>query len=128
MKGAISFGVDENGKIFSDSISLRYDAEVEPTALEAEALKYIVEAAGPVKLYRRSDNYLTVCNQAGNDFCRLKASERAKWISLDIWSCDFQEDPRLAGVANKNQRHWKIKLNDFSDIEKYSDIIKAASK
>lgn len=128
MKGAISFGVDENGNFFSDSISSRYNTEAEPTTFETEALKYIIDAAGPVKLYRRSDNFLTVCNQEGNDFCRLKATERAKWISLDMWNCDFQEDSRLASVTNKNQRHWKIKLNNFKDIESYSDIIKAASK
>ena len=127
MKGAINFGVDENGKFFYESMTARYETEVDPTPIEAEALQYIIGAAGPVKLYRRSDSYLTICNESGNDFCRLKATERAKWFSLEM-PFEFFEDERLAGVTNKNQRHWKIKLSSLDEIEKYSDIIAAASK
>ena len=127
MKGAITFGIDENGKFFYESATTRYNTEVEPTAIEAEALKYIIEAAGFVKLYRRSDSYLTICNESENDFCRLKATDRAKWFSLDMPK-EYYNDSRLNDVQNKNQRHWKIKLNKIEDIAKYSDIIKASSE
>lgn len=128
MAGVFSFGIDENGNFFYESMSKRYTTEVEPTEIEAEALKHIVEAAGEVKIYRRSDNYLTICNDAGNDFCRLKATDRAKWFSLDMDGSEYREDPRLTGVKNKNQRHWKIPLNTLDDIASYSDIIKASAK
>ncbi len=126
MKGAITFGIDESGKFFYESMNTRYDTEVEPTELEAQALADIIEAAGAVKIYRRSDAYLTICNESGNDFCRLKATDRAKWFSLEV-PVEYQNDSRLDDVQNKNQRHWKIKLHSLDDIIVYSDIIKAAS-
>lgn len=126
MSGVISFGFDKNNEFIYDSMTDRYEKEVTPTEIEAEALKYITDSAGAVKLYRRTESYLTICNESGNDFCRLKATERAKWFSLDM-PFEFYEDERLADVSNKNQRHWKIKLKSFDDIAKYSDIIKASS-
>lgn len=126
MKGVFSFGIDDNGKFFYESMTDRYETEVEPTELEAEALKYIIDAAGAVKIYRRTDAYLTICNESGNDFCRLKATERAKWFSLDM-PFEYYEDERLKDVQNKNQRHWKIKLKSIEDVVKFADIIKAAS-
>lgn len=126
MKGVFNFGIDENGKFFFDSLTQRYTTEVEPTELEAEALALIIEATGPVKIYRRSDAYLTICNESGNDFCRLKATDRAKWFSLEV-PPEYQNDSLLADVKNKNQRHWKIQLQSLDDIVAYSDIIKAAS-
>ena len=129
MSGVFTFGIDENGKFFYESMNSRYTTEVEPTDLEAEALKYIVDAAGEVKIYRRTDNYLTICNASGNDFCRLKATERAKWFSLDMDGSKYRDDPRLSGVKNKNQRHWKIQLSAFEKLASYADIIKeSASK
>lgn len=127
MKGVLSFGFDENGKFIYESMTDRYDTEVEPTPLEGIALKHIIGASGPVKLYRRSDAYLTICNESGNDFCRLKATERALWFSLDMPQ-EYYTDERLADVPNKNQRHWKIKLKTIEDIDTYADIIKAASQ
>lgn len=128
MKGVINFGVDENGKFFFESMTSRYLTEVEPTELEAEALNLICSALDTsVKLYRRSDAYLTICNEEGNDFCRLKVSERAKWFSLDMDKSMFREDQRLECVQNKNQRHWKIKLKGVEDISLYSDIIKESA-
>ena len=76
MKGVFSFGIDENGKFFYESMTDRYDTEVEPTEMESEALKQIIDVTGAVHLYRRSDSYLTICNDSDNDFCRLKATPR----------------------------------------------------
>ena len=127
IKGAFSFGIDEDGKFFYTSATDRYDTEVEPTELEAQALEHIIPITGAVKLYQRSDSYLTICNEGGNDFCRLKVTPRTMWFSLDM-PFAYYEDPRLEHVPNKNQRHWKIKLSSIDDIDLYSDIIKAASE
>jgi hypothetical protein len=61
----------------------------------------------------------------GGDFCRLKATDRAKWFSLDLWRATdkIKNDERLQIVKNKNQRHWKIPLSRISDIEQYSSFI-----
>ena len=129
MKGIMSFGIDENGKFFFESSTQRYITEVEPTEYEAKALAYICEAAeSPVKLFRRSSNYLTICNEAGNDFCRLKATEKALWFSVDMWTNNVADRPSLSAVQNKNQRHWKINLNRVEDIALYSDVIAEASR
>lgn len=127
VKGVFSFGIDGNGKFIYSSATGRHETEVEPTDMEAEALAYIIYEVGEVKLYQRSDAYLTICNEGGNDFCRLKVTDRTKWISIDVPQ-EFYDDPRLENVPNKNQRHWKIKLNRIDDIALYSDIIKAASE
>lgn len=129
MKGAIQFGIDEDGKAFFYSATDKYTTEVEPTEQEAVALAEILKAVDcPIKLYRRSGAYLTICNEAGRDFCRLKASSRVLWISIDMWSCSFENDPRLASVQNKNQRHWKVNLDLVKDIGLYADILKEAAK
>ena len=101
--------------------------ELDP--IEKEAVMYISNAVDcPIKIYQRSNSYLTICNESGNDFCRVKASSRTLWISLDMNNTGFEDDERLAFVPNKNQRHWKITLSDLEKINEYSDIIKACSK
>lgn len=129
MNGEISFGVDENGKFFYVSGTQRYSTEVEPTKKEAQALAHILAAVdGPVKFYRRSNDYLTICNEAGNDFCRLKASDKVLWFSLDMWTNKVADRPSLSAVQNKKQRHWKIKLDSIDDIEQFNDVIAEAAK
>ena len=127
MNGVFSFGIDEDGKFFFESATDRYDTEVEPTEIEAEALKHIINVTGAVHLYDRSGDYLTICNDSDVDFCRLKATPRSLWFSLDVPD-EFKNDERLASVPNKNQRHWKIKLKSIDEIGNYADIIEAASK
>lgn len=101
--------------------------ELDP--MEKEAVNYISKAVNaPIKLYARSNSYLTICNESGNDFCRVKASPRTLWMSLDVSNTGCEGDERLAFVSNKNQRHWKITLTDLEEIEEYADIIRACSK
>lgn len=129
MKGVFSFGVDENGKFFYVSGTQRYLTEVEPSEIEAQALEEILAPVNaPVKLYRRSDDYLTICNEAGNDFCRLKATENTLWFSLDMWTNKVADRPSLERVKNKKQRHWKIKIDSIEEIKLFSDVIAEASK
>lgn len=129
MNGEISFGIDDNGKFFWISGTQRYLTEVEPNAIEAQALARICAAANvPVKCYRRSSDYLTICNEAGNDFCRLKATENVLWMSLDMWTNKVQDRPSLDRVRNKRQRHWKIKLNSIEEIDLFADVIAEAAR
>lgn len=103
---------------------------LEVSECESKALSIISEilsGKGEFRLERRSESYLTLI--AGEyDFCRLKATERTNWISLDMWRCseNVKNDEKLNGVTNKNQRHWKIQLSDIYDIKNYADIIVAS--
>lgn len=129
MKGALSITVDKNGKVIIESIANR--TEVEVTELESEAVKIIADIIGDVELERRTDSYLTVLNQEGNDFCRLKITERTMWFSFDMnpdIMPQYVSDPRLDSVKNKNQRHWKVKLSCVDELKDYMDIIEASSK
>lgn len=101
--------------------------ELDP--IEQDAVSYILKAVDdPIKFCLRSNSYLTICNESGNDFCRLKATPRTLWFSLDVSNTGCEGDERLAFVQNKNQRHWKITLNDIEELEEYADIIRACSK
>ncbi len=133
MKGVIGFEFDENGHLVIDSAVDRYTTEVKPTVLEKEAMELIYTAVGDladkIKPYARTDNYLTLCGEEyQDDFCRIKATDRAKWISLDMDGSPFRDDPRLSFVKNKNQRHWKIQLFEIKDITDYADIIQASAE
>ena len=129
MKGELSFGIDENGHFFYVSGTQRYSTEVEPTEKEAQALAQILAAVdAPVKFYRRSNDYLTICNEAGNDFCRLKAADKVLWFSLDMWTNKVHDRPSLDRVGNKKQRHWKIKVDSIEEISLFADVIAEAAK
>lgn len=98
---------------------------------ESEALSIIKKSlpeSADIKLERRTHSYLTLVVGECGDFCRLKASERAKWFSLDLWNAsdEIKNDVRLQIVKNKNQRHWKIPLSCISDIEQYFPFINVA--
>lgn len=81
-----------------------------------------------IRLQRRSNSYLSFINQQNNDFLRLKAGVKSSWISIDTWkmSEDMKNDSRFDNVKNKNQRHWKILLDDLDDIKLHCDLIIAA--
>lgn len=127
MKGAFYIEYDENGHVIISS-PFDSDGEIELTDLEKEAVSYIQKFCGEIDIDLRSDSYLTICNKSGNDFCRIKVTPRTKWFSLDMSGTGFEDDQRLESVTNKNQRHWKIKLNSVDELEKYADIIQASSK
>ena len=79
---------------------------------------------------RRSDNYLSVVCDTGNDFCRIKAGPRSNWILLDLSSCDasIRDDKRLDHIKKRDIRHWKIPLESVDDLRNYADIICASYK
>lgn len=111
-----------------------FDRAKEPVVLnqhEAAALSIIKESlpeSADVRVERRTDSYLTLITGEYGDFCRLKATDRAKWVSLDLWNAadEIKKDDRLQIVKNQNQRHWKIPLSCVADLEQYSFFINAA--
>lgn len=107
-----------------DSYSLN---EYEKNAIQLiEKVVSLYDCNSQLHIEQRSNNYLSVLNSAnGNDFLRLKFSDRTKWISLSMWGCDesIQNDVRFSHIENKNQRHWKIPLESVNDIANYSDAI-----
>lgn len=103
---------------------------IEVNEYEAEAITIISEllsGRGSFHLERRSENYLTLV-VGEYDFCRIKATERTCWMSIDMWCCsdEIRSDKRLDSVKNKNQRHWKIQLLGIYDIRNYADILAAS--
>ena len=79
-------------------------------------------------LERRSESYISLC-QGETDFLRIKFTSRARWISIDSWAAELEEDdPLFEAQTNKRQRHWKAKLDDISDIEQFDDYVVRACK
>ena len=78
-----------------------------------------------IHLERRSDNYLSLVIGEHYDFCRIKVTARTTWFSLDLLGCvsKLSNDVKLSDVKNKNQRHWKIPLNEVDDLINYSDYV-----
>ena len=102
---------------------------------EAAALQVIYNACGDMSkqfhLERRSGDYITIV--AGDDycrdFCRLKSSKRALWISIDVTDDDRQrEDTRFDDVYHDGAaRYLKFQLSTVLDIQKYADLIQHAA-
>ena len=100
---------------------------VEETAAVNRVFSCVGGAVKSLHLERRSASYLSVVGpEYGDDFCRVKASPRALWISLDLFGKNVDDDPRLSSVKNKNQRHWKIPLHDVDDITGLADLIRVS--
>lgn len=114
----------ETPSAVSGSVVLPSAAQLSPEEEALEILKGIIP--GEFTTEHRSDDYLTLLSPSGNDFCRIKFTKRAAWFSLDCWSGgNIKDDPLLAGVKNKNQRHWKINISGPSDLHTYAHIIAA---
>ena len=116
----------DSGEVQRDGITL----SPEESAAVSAILSCCGDLASLIHMERRSQNYLTLAiPEDGLDFCRVKASPRTLWMSLDVWTGGFPlEDPRLAGVPNKNQRHWKISMSGIDEIANYADFIRLAAK
>ena len=105
------------------------DDEVDANAYELAIANHFIAVikeqkpdANPV-LERRAQAYLSLC-EGYNDFLRIKYTDRARWISIEAYSAGIERDnPLFAAQKNKNQRHWKAKLNDITDIDKFDDYV-----
>lgn len=81
-----------------------------------------------ITLEHRSENYLSFCVN-DIDVLRIKYTDRAKWISVDAWRFDLNEnDPRFSIQNNKSQRHWKAQISGISDLDMFDDLFIAAYK
>lgn len=129
----ITIGVAADGMPFVTSDVNKHKEEVVLTDIEKPIVEEIFSALGDIAdkfhLERRTEKYLSFVGPTyGDDFCRLKAGVRSKWISLDCWGSDIGDDPRFGQVENKNQRHWKIPINSAEDAARLSDLIKKSAQ
>lgn len=129
----ITIGVAADGMPFVTSDVNKHKEEVVLTDIEKPIVEEIFSALGDIAdkfhLERRTEKYLSFVGPTyGDDFCRLKAGVRSKWISLDCWGSDIGDDPRFGQVENKNQRHWKIPINSAEDVARLSDLIKKSAQ
>jgi hypothetical protein len=129
----IEIGFNENGAYVNSSLN-KYDT---PIALEGEyqdafdIVKHMLNDSSNLYAVQRSDNYVTLLLTKDGDFFRMHFGERAKWFSVSITGNNiklFKDDQRLACVKNKNQIHWKIKIDNVQDINKFEDVILAAAQ
>lgn len=128
-KGKDITTLSENSFFDLLSSELDYHAPAKSSDDEAAALQIIEAAIGTnCTVEQRSANYLTVLAPNGVDFCRIKFGAHSSWFSLDLWHCsdEVKNDPRLSDVKNKNQRHWKISVDNVSSLEEYADLISAS--
>lgn len=91
-----------------------------------EALGEAVSEAG-IHVERRTDKYLSIVAYDVYDFCRVKIGKKVMWMSLSLPSeMKRTDDPRFEAGQKKNIRHWKIPLQNVSDIFNSKDLIQAA--
>ena len=94
--------------------------------MEEKICKRVIELLGIENQFgieHRSTDYtsLVFCD---NDFFRVKYTDKSKWISIRLAKEDKNpDDPRFAAQKNKGQLHWKAKINDWSDIDKFEDVL-----
>lgn len=82
-----------------------------------------------LRLDKRSDNYTSLIYGEYNDFLRFRLSPRTKWLSLRLPSdikADNIDNPLFDAQKNKNQFHWKAKLNSLEDVVDFKDFIVAS--
>lgn len=117
-EGVVEVGVD--GVRRSDGVALSPEESAVVSAIFSEAGSF----ADRLHCERRSDAYLSIVGpEYGDDFCRVKASARSLWVSLDLSRHGLAGDPRLDCVKNKRQRHWKIPLESADDIHRLGDLV-----
>lgn len=115
----------------------KYYKDAELTEYEEEAIEIIKSvfekenvSFDRISFRRRSVSYLSfiIDNENYKDFCRIKVGSRSVWVSLDMWNEkreELEKDVRFSNVTNKNQRHWKVNLNNIDDFESISELILA---
>ena len=129
----IEIGFNENGAYVNSSLN-KYDT---PITLEGEyqdafnIVKHMLNDSSNLYAVQRSDNYVTLLFTKDEDFFRMHFGERSKWFSVSITGNNvklFKDDQRLACVNNKNQIHWKIKIDNAQGINNFKDVILAAAQ
>lgn len=112
--------------IIIEGIKQKHDFKASDLELAfMEKINHICAGAN-IRFEARSDNYLSVlCGD--NDFIRFRLTDRTKWFSINVLYSErakLKDSPLFAQQENKKLVHWKTKINDLSDVDAYSDIIR----
>lgn len=125
----ISIGLDPENGVF---VTSQFEKELVMNDGEKKVAEHfisVIRAVAPataLSLEQRSFDYISLCVGA-NDFLRFKYTPRARWLSVDIIGlCVSPDDPRFAAQKNKQQRFWKAKIDNISDLSMFDDIVIAS--
>ena len=125
----ISIGFDSENGVF---VTSQFEKELvmnDDQQKIAEHFISVIRAAVPaasLSLEQRSLDYVSMCVGA-NDFLRFKYTPRARWLSIDVIGlCVSPDDPRFAAQKNKNQRFWKAKIDNVSNLSAFDDLVIAS--
>ena len=119
----------ENGVV---SVSSTFHKELNMSSLEQEASEIFVSLlsdsvdCSKIRLERKSNSYISMIYGEYNDFLRFKFSEKTKWLSIRLCEEDRSkhlENPMFSAQANKNQFHWKSKIDSLSELVNYKDFL-----
>ena len=122
MLGSIQISVDSSNHI---NITTQFDKALNANEQEIVIADHFITLIQekcpdtPLKLERRSENYLSLCfNRL--DLVRFKYTERAKWVSIDADLAKVSADnPLFEAQKNKRVRHWKAKIENLTAISDF---------
>ncbi|WP_373262414.1 hypothetical protein [Hungatella hathewayi] len=127
---SINIGFDfKNGTCFINNSA---DNNVSLSSYEADGVAILmnllseVPNSAKVHLEKRADDYISIVCGEHNDFVRLKLTDRTKWISIRLAEEDRLsniDNPIFSAQKNKNQSHWKIKLDTIEQIKELKKFI-----
>lgn len=127
--GGISIGFDPKNGVF---VTSQFEKDLVMNDDEKEIAEHFIVAiraaapAAPLSLEQRSFDYISLCVGA-NDFLRFKYTPRARWLSIDIIGLGVSpDDPRFIVQKNKNQRFWKAKIDNISNLSAFDDLVIAS--
>ncbi len=127
----ISIGFDPESGVY---VTSQFEKELVMNDDEQKIAEHFIaaiRAAAPaalLSLERRSTDYISLCVGV-NDFLRFKYTPRARWLSIDtIGLCVSSDDSRFSAQKNKNQRFWKAKIDNISDLSVFDDLVIASCR
>lgn len=125
----ISISFDSENGVF---VSSQFEKELSMNDDEQKIAEHFIAViraaapAAPLSLERRSADYVSLCVGV-NDFLRFKYTPRARWLSIDtIGLCVPPDDSRFSAQKNKNQRFWKAKIDNISNLSAFDDLVIAS--
>lgn len=122
----IKIGYDpENGPFVESSLDKDLDANENEVAI-FKHFDSVLKDNGITEdfhLEQRSSSYVSAIFR-GSDVLRMKFTDRAKWISLDMWGQEAEHNDNFlfAAQKNKSQRHWKAKIDSLEDLIHFDEL------
>ncbi len=117
--------------VFYDLIGISTDVASVPTDPDLYIYQFITTLlenyidCNNITVEHRTDSYVSIVYEQ-NDFLRYKYTDKAKWISIRMNKSDSaanKDNPLFSAQANKNQLHWKAKINSLDDLVMFKDFI-----